>query len=56
MKENRAVPPKTKPQRRLARRGRNSWITEHNGDPEEERPKSEDETAEELGTLYDAES
>ena len=32
------------------------WITEHKDDPEEDSPQSDDETAEELGQVYDAES
>ena len=48
--------PKTKPQRQLARRGRNQLITEHKDDPEEDSPQSDNETAEEVGQLHDAES
>ena len=56
VKQNNAVPQRPSVKVGWPAEAETRWITEHNGDPEEELPQSQDETAEELGTLYDAES
>ena len=57
VKENRAVHQRASTPVGPQRPKPVGWITEHKDDPDEEGgPQSEDETAEELGQHYDAES
>ena len=56
MKENRAVTQRPSLNAGWPAEAETSWITEHKDDPDEEGPQSEDQTAEELGQHYDAQS
>ena len=55
MKQNSAVPQRPSLKVGWPAESEERRITEHEDDPDEEGPLSEDETAEELGMLYDAE-